>query len=151
MRERRGEPASPCDVYLAIQTELSLRRDAIAIAEARAADRRTWMYLFGWRSPARDGVMGACHALDLPFLFGNLDAPGMPAFAGEGAEAQALSERIMDAWAAFARQRRSGLAAAYDAARRTTLELARVTELREAPLDEERVLIERYAGASAGT
>jgi para-nitrobenzyl esterase len=149
-RERRGEPASPCDVYLAIQTELSLRRDAIAIAEARAADRRTWMYLFGWRSPARDGVMGACHALDLPFLFGNLDAPGMPAFAGEGAEARALSERIMDAWAAFARSGDPGWPP-YDAARRPTLELARVTELREAPLDEERVLIERYAGASAGT
>src|SRR5262249_1086005 len=45
-RERRGEPAAPCDVYLAVQTELSLRHDAVRIAEARAADHRTWMYLF---------------------------------------------------------------------------------------------------------
>jgi para-nitrobenzyl esterase len=149
-RERRGEPATPCDVYLAIQTELSLRHDAIRLAEARASDRRTWMYLFGWRSPARDGVMGACHALDLPFLFGNLDAPGMSAFAGEGAEARALSDRIMDAWVAFARHEDPGWPC-YDTARRATLELASATELREAPLDEERVLIERYAGASAGT
>src|SRR6185503_16493708 len=101
-RERRGEPATSCDVYLAIQTELSLRHDAVRIAEARAADARTWMYLFSWRSPARDGVMGACHALDLPFVFGNLDAPGMPAFAGEGADAQPLAEAMMDAWTAFA-------------------------------------------------
>src|SRR5262245_26710827 len=50
-RERRGEPATACDVYLAVQTELSLRHDAVRIAEARAADGRTWMYLFGWRSP----------------------------------------------------------------------------------------------------
>ena len=144
-RERRGEPATPCDVYLAIQTELSLRRDSIRLAEARAADRRTWMYLFGWRSPAREGVMGACHALDLPFVFGNLDAPGMAAFAGEGADAFALSERIMDAWAEFARSGDPGWPC-YEPAQRSTLELARVTELRDAPLDEERVLIERYSG-----
>ena len=56
----------------------------------------------------------------------------------------------MDAWVAFARSGDPGWPR-YDAARRATLELARVTELREAPLDEERVLIERYAGASAGT
>jgi para-nitrobenzyl esterase len=150
-RERRGEPATPCDVYLAIQTELSLRHDAIRIAEARSAGGgSTWMYLFTWRSPARDGVMGACHAIDLPFVFGNLDAPGMSAFAGEGPEAEALAHAMIDAWVAFARDGDPARAGAawprYDLARRATLELGRLRELRDAPLDEERVLVERFTG-----
>jgi para-nitrobenzyl esterase len=145
MRERRGEPAAACDVYLAIQTELSLRHDALRLAEARASDGRTWMYGFGWRSPARDGVMGACHALDLPFVFGNLDAPGMPAFAGEGAEAQAVAEAMMDAWCAFARGEDPW--PPYDLARRATFEFGRVSALRDAPFDEERALLARFVSA----
>jgi para-nitrobenzyl esterase len=142
-RERRGEPAAACDVYLAVQTELSLRHDAIRLAEARADDRRTWMYLFSWQSPARDGVMGACHALDLPFVFGNLDAPGMHAFAGDGPDAQAVSEAMMDAWVAFARGESPW--PCYDPARRATFDFGRVREVREAPFDDERALLERLA------
>ena len=145
VRERRGVPATACDVYLAVQTELSLRHDAVRIAEARAADARTWMYGFGWRSPARDGVMGACHALDLPFVFGNLDAPGMPAFAGEGPDAQALAEAMMDAWTTFARGEEPW--PCYEVPRRATFEFGRVRELRDAPFDEERVLLERFSSS----
>jgi para-nitrobenzyl esterase len=101
------------------------------------------MYLFGWRSPARGGVCGSCHALDLPFVFGNLDAPGMAAFAGEGPEAQALAEAMMDAWIAFARGESPW--DCYDAAHRATFEFGRVRALREAPLDEDRALIARFA------
>jgi para-nitrobenzyl esterase len=131
--------------YTLVQTELSLRHDAVRIADARAADRRTWMYLFSWRSPARGGVCGACHALDLPFVFGNLDAPGMAAFAGEGREAQALAEAMMDAWVAFARGDPPW--PCYDAARRATFEFGRVRALREAPLDEDRALIARFVSS----
>jgi len=145
VRERRGEPATACDVYLAIQTELSLRQDAVRLAEARASEGRTWMYGFGWRSPARDGVMGACHALDLPFVFGNLDAPGMPAFAGEGPDAQAVAEAMMDAWTAFARGESPW--PAYDVAHRATFEFGRVREVRDAPFDEERALLARFSRA----
>jgi para-nitrobenzyl esterase len=145
VRERRGEPATACDVYLAIQTELSLRHDAVRLAEARASDGRTWMYGFGWHSPARDGVMGACHALDLPFVFGNLDAPGMPAFAGESAEAQAVAEAMMDAWCGFARGEEPW--PPYGLARRATFEFGRVSALRDAPFDEERALLARFVPA----
>jgi para-nitrobenzyl esterase len=145
VRERRGEVATPCDVYLAIQTELSLRHDAVRLAEARIG-RRTWMYLFSWRSPVRGGVNGACHALDLPFVLGNLDAPGMAAFAGEGPEAQALAEAMMDAWAAFARGDPPW--PCYDAARRATFEFGRVRALRLAPLDEDRALVAQFAPAA---
>ena len=149
-RERRGAPATACDVYLAVQTELSLRHDAVRLAEAREdhRDGRTWMYGFGWRSPARDGVMGACHALDLPFVFGNLDAPGMPAFAGEGADAEALAHAMMDAWIAFARGEAPWVP--YELSRRATFDFGRVRELRHAPFDEERVLLERFVPGPTG-
>ena len=65
------------------------------------------MYLFSWGSPGLRGALGACHAIELPFLFGTLDAPGMRRFAGEGPEAESVSEKMMDAWIAFARSRRS--------------------------------------------
>jgi para-nitrobenzyl esterase len=142
LRARRGDTVSSCDIWLAIQTELSLRHDAVRIAEARASGRLTWMYLFGWRSPARGGVMGACHALDLPFVFGNLDAPGMPAFAGKGPEPQALGEAMMDAWTAFARGEAPW--PCYELPRRATFEFGPVRELRDGPFEEERLLLARF-------
>lgn len=38
-----------------------------------AAGRETYVYQFRWESP---GGLGAAHCLDVPFFFGNLDAPG---------------------------------------------------------------------------
>ena len=148
-RAERGEPTTPCDLNHAIQTELSLRHDAVRIAEARGPN--TWMYLFGWESPWRDGALRACHAIDLPFVFGNLDAPGMRNFAGDGPDAQRLADRVMDAWCAFARDGAPGHAGigawpAYDAQSRATMELAAPCALREAPLEPERAAMQRLRG-----
>ena len=46
--------------------------------------------------------MGSCHGLDIPFTFGNLDAPGVALFAGEDAP-EPLAEAMGEAWTAFAR------------------------------------------------
>ena len=32
-----------------------------------------WMYRFSWPTPVLDGALGACHALELPFVFDTLD------------------------------------------------------------------------------
>lgn len=87
----------------AAETELYYRRPLLALAALREEqDACTWNYLFEWPSPALRGRLGACHALEIPFVFGTLDAPGMASFAGAGPEAWHLSEQMMDAWAAFA-------------------------------------------------
>ncbi|MFD0889673.1 carboxylesterase/lipase family protein, partial [Streptosporangium algeriense] len=53
------------------------------LAEAYAAlTPDVWRYLFTWRSSARDGLLGACHSLELPFVFGNLDRPGVSLLTG---------------------------------------------------------------------
>jgi para-nitrobenzyl esterase len=148
LRSARGAACSANDLFFSIQTELSLRFHATRIAEARAAARNTWMYLFTWESPARGGVHGACHALDLPFTFGTLDAPCMREFAGAGSAAEALSARMMDAWCAFARRgdpSHEGVGAwpAYERSRRATLELGRECRLLDAPCERERAALER--------
>jgi para-nitrobenzyl esterase len=136
-------------VYSAIQTDRTFRIPAIRMAEAQAAHQpATWMYLFAWPSPARRGELGACHAIELPFVFGTLDAPGMDRFSGAGPEAERLAERTMDAWLAFARHGRPGHAGlpewdTYDTARRATLWLDRESSLVDGPMDAERAAWER--------
>jgi len=148
LRASRGAPHGPADVLWAIQSEARLRHHSRQIAEARAAQgRRSFVYRFGWRSPAEHGWLGACHALDLPFTFGNLDAPGMAAFAGGGPAAEALARDWMDAWIAFAHSGDPSHAAigtwpAYDRERRATLHFGEQRALRFAPDAEERAVMD---------
>jgi para-nitrobenzyl esterase len=85
------------------------------------------------------GALGACHALELPFVFGTLDAPGMDRFAGAGAEAEALSVLMMDAWLAFARTGEAPWPA-YEAGRRPTMVFGVQSSVQDAPLDGERLI-----------
>ena len=65
------------------------------------------------------GILGACHGLDVPLVFGNLDR-GLPAMLigdGPNPEAEALSARMRAAWTAFAADGDPGWAA-YDTERR---------------------------------
>jgi para-nitrobenzyl esterase len=88
-------------------------------------------------------------------MFGNLDAPRMDLFAGTGAAADALSEKMMDAWLAFARAgnpstARLGEWPAYEPARRTTMILGEQTRVENAPHESERRLWESAVAATAG-
>ena len=63
---------------------------------------RTFFYDFDWKSPACGGELGACHGLELPFVFKTLPtATGPKGFAGE-APPQELAERIHGLWVRFA-------------------------------------------------
>lgn len=62
----------------------------------------TFSYLFTWPSPALGGRLGACHALEIPFVFrqtGNREAR----FLTGGTAPTGLSRAMSTAWAAFAR------------------------------------------------
>ncbi|HEX5065595.1 MAG TPA: carboxylesterase family protein [Myxococcota bacterium] len=147
-RTARGEPCAPADLFLSIQTDLSLRFHSARLAALRAPSRNSWMYQFTWTSPARGGIHGACHALDLPFSFGTLDAPGMAEFAGGGEAAERLSEAMMDAWCAFARGGDPSCEAlgswpVYTPERRATMELGARRGVLDAPQEPERRALER--------
>jgi len=64
---------------------------------------RTHMYDFAWRSPAFAGELGACHGIELPFVFDTLGrATGPQGLAGEQ-PSQDLADRVHRIWADFAR------------------------------------------------
>jgi para-nitrobenzyl esterase len=104
-----GAGATHAERLSAVFTDLHYRLQALAIAARRAeAGAETWLYRFDRPSPALRGRLGACHALEIPFVLGTLDAPGMERFAGSDDAARRLSERMIDRWSAFARDGRPG-------------------------------------------
>jgi para-nitrobenzyl esterase len=144
-RSARGQSTDPRELWSAIDTDRVFRIGSIRAAEAQAKHAPTWMYLFDWQSPAMGGALGACHALELPFVFGTLDIPGIDRFAGSGPQAQQLSATMMDSWIAFAHTgdpRHADLPQwpAYDADRRATMVFGPDVHVEDAPYDGERAI-----------
>jgi para-nitrobenzyl esterase len=78
------------------------RQPSNRLLEARSGSGgRNFSYLFTWRSPAMGGKLGACHALDIPFVFRHVDSPPA-AFLTRGKAPASLSEAMSGAWASFA-------------------------------------------------
>jgi para-nitrobenzyl esterase len=102
-RAGRGEPVTPADLWYAIQTDRFFRVPALRFADAHAVTASTFVYLFGWRSPMLDGWAGACHVLEIPFVFGLQGSEQLAYFTGSGPDADALSAEMMGRWVAFAR------------------------------------------------
>ena len=99
-REGRGESTSPKEILTAIQTDLMFRISCLKLVEAQCNNNQpAYNYLFTWKSPMMGGVLGACHALEIGFVFGNFDDN----FCGSGPAAEALSRKMQDAWFSFAR------------------------------------------------
>jgi para-nitrobenzyl esterase len=91
------------EILFAITTDAVFRLPALRLAEAQLAHAPVWTYLFTWRTPVFGGVLGATHALDLPFVWDNLHQPGAQLFTGDGDDLQALADAMHRAWIAFAR------------------------------------------------
>lgn len=71
---------------------------------AKAHRGRTWVYEMDWRSSACEGELGACHGIELPFVFKTLESiRGPRGIAGEMPPSE-LADRIHDIWANFARE-----------------------------------------------
>jgi para-nitrobenzyl esterase len=137
-------PATNLDILDAITGDEMFRIPSIRLAEAqRKHQPRTHMYLFTFESPARRGALGACHALELAFMFGTLDAPTQDKFAGKGPVVDRLSANMMDAWINFTRGGNPSHAGigdwtAYDATERATMIFGRDSKLERAPFEDER-------------
>lgn len=132
----------PTDLFTALVNDYAFRISTIRLLEAqRPHQPNTYNYLFDWKSPGLGGRLGACHALELPFVFGTLNYPVLKEFV-EGAPRE-LSEKIMDAWIAFAKTgnpNHDGLPEwpAYDAEKRATMILAEECRVENALFDKER-------------
>ncbi len=92
--------ASPGDTLAAIVTDWFFTVPAVRVAEARGADSTTWMYRFDHRSTACNGILGAAHATEVPFVFDTLDTPDATALLGSGA-VQAVADVMHASWVRF--------------------------------------------------
>ncbi|MFC1820948.1 carboxylesterase/lipase family protein [Thermodesulfobacteriota bacterium] len=116
--------ASPWELLISIGSE-AFRLSSIKLAERKAAASKvpTFMYLFSWKSDYEKGIYRACHALEIPFVFDNVDkAP----ITGSRADRYELASAMSEAWLAFSRTgdpNHQGIPAwgAYSTANRATL------------------------------
>jgi para-nitrobenzyl esterase len=94
--------ASPHDLLIGITSDV-VRLDSILIAERKIAcgSAPVYMYMFTWGSPAYGGLLKACHALEIPFVFNNVDP--VVEIIGDAPERFTLAKAMSSAWAAFAR------------------------------------------------
>ena len=70
--------ASPADRLIAALTGSNFWVRTVLLAEryaARAGRGPVYMYSLDWQSPAHGGRLKAHHAMDLPFVFDNVDVP----------------------------------------------------------------------------
>src|ERR1700683_633502 len=140
IRDRQGQSIDPRELWSAIESDRLFRVASIRAAEAHAGHQpQTYNYLFTWESRAMRGALGACHALELPFVFGTLRLPGVDRFVGACPAADGLSGQMMDVWSTFARTGDPGWPA-YDVARRATMVFGVESRVKDAPLEEERAL-----------
>ena len=149
-RTARGEDAAPADIWLAISTDHIFRAGTTKLLELQSAHTpQTYAYLFAWKATAPDKPRGAVHALDLPFVFATLDVSEVGRMAGRTPAAYALSEKMQDAWLAFARAgspRTESLPEwePYRPPRRATMLLSERPSLVDAPQEPERAVWEPF-------
>lgn len=129
---RAGHSApSVRDRFLALGTYASFVDGMLRTADAQAEhDAPVWTYRFDIGSPAFGGILGSCHALEIPFVFDHLDLPGTDRFTGSGHDVERVAKQMHQAWIGFARRTDPDHAdmphwPRYDAAKRTTMVFGR--------------------------
>jgi para-nitrobenzyl esterase len=94
--------ATPGERLIAALTGSNFWIRTVLLAERYGARRRTpvYMYSLDWQSPAHGGRLKAHHAMDLPFVFDNVDVADTTAGAPSARE---VAARVAATWIAFAR------------------------------------------------
>ena len=95
IRERKGRKIWRITEYY---NELMFRLPAIRQAEAHAENGGK-VYMYYWTQPSAIPLRGACHAVELAYVFGNLD---QTIYTGENINKE-LSRLTMVAWVQFAK------------------------------------------------
>lgn len=142
---RKNRPgAQPHELAAAAETDRMFRIPAVRLADAQAAHHpSTWLYQFAWRSTAGAGDYGACHFLDVPFVFDQLDNDQARGIAG--APPQALADVVHATWVAFVTNGDPGHASLpawprWDTRRRATMRFDMPCAVVDDPAADERVL-----------
>jgi para-nitrobenzyl esterase len=93
--------ASPLQISAAVETDRMFIVPCRRLADAQLKHSRdVWTYRFDWATPLYDGALGACHALELVFVFNNLGDPAAAYLSGDNAP-QDVADGMHQAWVAF--------------------------------------------------
>lgn len=104
LSDELGHAADDNEMLESVLSDTLYRRPTNRLLAARAqAEASTFSYLFTWPSPLLDGKLGACHALDVPFVFRQLDRIESASLVGDSPPVE-LSEWMSGAWVEFARR-----------------------------------------------
>jgi para-nitrobenzyl esterase len=102
---RRAHPQASCADLLAYIATGKRRYpiDSIKLAERKAARGRApaYLYTLTYRTPAARGALRTPHALEIPFVFDNVEESRR--FVGDGDAPLLLAEAMSSTWLAFAR------------------------------------------------
>lgn len=91
----------PYRLQARILTDNSMRLQSLHLAERhRLEGNPVYLYRFVYETPALGGILGSCHSLELPFVFGTVDR--VPLSGGQP-ERFEVSGKMGSAWATFAR------------------------------------------------
>lgn len=139
--DKRGVEPTPAAISSAIQTDMMFRIPALRTIEARCHNNEeAYSYIFTWKSPVMNGIFGACHALEIGFVFGTADST----FCGSGPDVDKLSDEIQIAWTNFARTGNPGSNSLGEwkpyCGKRYTMLLGKISYLDEAPYEDERAI-----------
>ncbi len=140
---RKNRPgASAGDILAAVVTDWFFRIPPIRVAEARATSGtgHTWMYRFDCPEPEDNHRLGACHGVEIPFVFDTITHYEVPPRLGD-APSQAVADQVHRVWVNFITSGDPGWAP-YDTARRTTGLLTDTISAVDDPAGDERVLWE---------
>lgn len=100
-RRELGE-AAIAELECAVLTDLVFRIPATRLADAQSSHAPVFQYLWRWASPAWGGMVGAAHAIEIPFVFDLVEDHRLHVFVGPEAPRE-LARATHEAWVAFAR------------------------------------------------
>ena len=90
--------------WVAMMGDRIFHYPAVCLADAHAVHQpRTFSYRFDWSPPLLGRSIGACHGLDLPFVFGGVRGTLFRAGLAIDRHAGRLCDEIQRAWTNFAR------------------------------------------------
>ena len=117
------------------------RIPAVRLAEAHSRNGGSaHVYEMAWRSPLYGERLGACHALEIGFVFDTLGAEWNERLMGSNPP-QSLADEMHRAWVSFARDGEPGWPG-YSAGKRTVMRFDTASSVVEDPDGEERRLWE---------
>lgn len=94
--------ATIAELECAMFTDAVFRVPASRLADAHVTHAPVWQYRFDWRSPAMGGMLGAAHAIEIPFVFDMVTDHRLHVMIGPEAP-ETLAHTMHEAWVSFAR------------------------------------------------